>query len=249
MRWVFGLLFLLNGLCFFFGFFLLRPSGELEFVEPSPLTSQTVTSMIVLLKESRLATTSEEPVENDNLNNVVVSDSIPSVAEPRTQLQSHQAPKCFKIGPFQSTLDADRFHAQVGLGDGAWKIDDHAEAVDTAYWVYIPPATNRDESRSTLRNLQVMGVDSFIVSRGEYVNAVSLGTFQKKDSAETLKEQVAAMGFEVSIQEQARSKSSAWLYLQANSAMDQKLIQESALGDVKVSIFSCEMFAQEQILP
>lgn len=248
MRGVFSLLFLINLLCFFFGFFWIRPSGELELVEPSPMVSQASASSVILLNESKLASTSEEPVEKDSVN---MSDSSQQslVPEDAGRPRDTSSPKCFKLGPFGSTLDADRFHARVGLGEGAWKIDDHVESFDTTYWVYIPPAASDEESRASLRALQMMGVDSFVVSRGEFVNAVSLGTFQKRDSAEALKEQVIAMGFDVAIQEHTQSKSSVWLYLQANTANDQKLIQKNAIDSIKVSVFSCEMFAREQIFP
>lgn len=249
MRWVFGLLFVFNGVCLVFGLSLLRPSAELELVAPSPLVSQAKTNVIVLLKERRLAATSEEPVENVSIERKMEAESSSGIQTAALKSQVQEAPRCFKLGPFASSTDADKFHALVGLDDGAWKIEDHAEARDLSFWVYIPPSETREESFASLRNLQMMGVDSFVVSRGEHANAISLGTFQKKESAETLREKVAAMGFNAAVQEMVRSQSKIWLYLQANSLSDQRSIQAKAMGDIQASIFSCEMFAREQILP
>lgn len=81
------------------------------------------------------------------------------------------------------------------------------------FWVHIPPAQSREAALRTLRELHSRGVDSFVVASGADANAISLGSFQSKDSALGVQERLAAVGYQTRVREQPRGGDAVWVVL------------------------------------
>ena len=81
------------------------------------------------------------------------------------------------------------------------------------HWVYIKPEKTRSAAIETLRKLQSERVDSFMVTEGEYSNAISLGYFSKIESAKMIMEQQKAKGYDAHAILKAREEEAIWLAL------------------------------------
>ncbi len=63
--------------------------------------------------------------------------------------------------------------------------------------VYIEPAASRDAARRVLRELEGQSIGGQVVPAGPLENAVTLGVFAERESAEVLAARVAAFGYSV----------------------------------------------------
>jgi hypothetical protein len=247
MRWVVYLLGVTNALVFSAFLFVSVPSDGFRLVDPVPLSKQGQAASILLLKENSIGETGEESV--GNVSALAVGAMNDSIRGESTEEKVPQSPKCYKLGPFSSTVDADLFHARIGVGNDAWLVDSEINEGNKLYWTYIPPSDTKDAALAMLRSLQMQGIDSFVLSSGDNVNAISLGTFKKHDSAEALKNRVAELGFDARVTTKPEVKPVYWLYLQAGALVDQMKIEATAEDGIQARVFSCEIFAQGKLLP
>lgn len=251
MRWVFYALFLFNVGFFAFGFFVVNPNSELQLIEPSPIAQAQEHNRVILLKDWRDINAGSKTSEEKEITGITIEEAnqIPTMKGIERFDSNPEKAKCYRIGPFDSDTSAESYQLKIGFNDGLARIDEQPESIDTTFWVYIPPAYTKEEALVTLRSLQVSGVDSFVVLKGQFTHSVSLGTFKKLESAEALKTRVAALGYQVEIDSQEIVRKSFWLYLKAPEIEQQKSIESAAQVGPNLSVFSCEMFAQDKIFP
>ncbi|MCY1350115.1 Sporulation related domain protein [compost metagenome] len=95
------------------------------------------------------------------------------------------------------------------------------QAVDandgTDYWVYLPPLASRQASLWQLRELQARKIDSYIITEGDLADGISLGIFQRQDSAESVAERLRAAGYEALIRELPRARRDYWVQIAPES--------------------------------
>lgn len=250
MRWIFYSLFVLNAMVFAGFFFVISPDADVQFVESVPTDGAKVKGSIVLLGEQESG--GREGVDNTKIADQI--ESIPSTTEqvpqePMVSDRETEETMCYRLGPFNSHSAAEGYQVDATIDNGIWKIDSKEESTDMRFWVYVPAAATKEEALATLKSLQVLGVDSFVVSKGEFANAISLGMFKKSDSANVLRSKVAALGFNVEVDQKSNIKRSYWLYLKVPSGSQQKVLETQVKNKILSSVFSCEMFAQDKIFP
>lgn len=105
---------------------------------------------------------------------------------------------------------------------------DAAAGID--YWVYMPPLASRQASLWQLRELQARKIDSYIITEGDLTDGISLGIFQRKDSADSVVERLKAAGYEALIRELARSQHDYWVQVAPESSrlIDDSLVRQLA---------------------
>lgn len=81
------------------------------------------------------------------------------------------------------------------------------------HWVHIPPLDSKASALRQLKELQARSIDSFIVSEGEFANAISLGSFQNRDSAITVQARVRSAGYPAEVREIRRDLRQHWVVL------------------------------------
>lgn len=140
-------------------------------------------------------------------------EGVASVAPPSGPLPPTPLAGCPAVGPFPSSEEARPVLEALAAG-GHTAADRLVEATDVpVYWVYLPPAPTRETAQRRLRELHDKGIDSFIVAQGEDVNAISLGSFQNRDSAMGIHDRLRAAGYPVVIREQRKTLRQHWLVL------------------------------------
>lgn len=248
MKWVFYSLFGLNLLCFMFGFFVVDPRSEVQFVEPAPTQIKEKMGRLTLLDERR--TNSIKLGDGDS--GIQGKSTNASAGEPLANAspgQIHHPEKCYRFGPFSSLKETNEYQSHLDRAGAEWRVQAEPVSSRTSFWVYIPAANSRDEALMTLKNLQISGVDSYIVGKGVDANAISLGTFKKIDSANALKEKLSGLGYQAEISEKKDVKNSYWAFLRLTDESGEPQALEVSKGALVNSIISCEMFAQDKIIP
>jgi cell division protein FtsN len=125
--------------------------------------------------------------------------------------------QCFNVGPFPSSVVAQGFGSNLSAKGFSVRIESRkAEGKD--YWIYVPPFTNRAKAEERLRELRSKGVESFVVAEGAFVNAISLGHFSKKESAESFREKLLLAGVTAEYREMANTGAAGWVYAAPGSA-------------------------------
>lgn len=108
------------------------------------------------------------------------------------------------------------------------------QAVDAAagvdFWVYLPPLASRQASLWQLRELQARKIDSYIITEGDLTDGISLGIFQRKDSADSVVERLKAAGYEALVRDLARSQHDYWAQIapQSGRLVDDALMRQLA---------------------
>lgn len=95
--------------------------------------------------------------------------------------------------------DAERAQARLrGDGLGA-KTTARTTEQASSFWVYLPPAPNREETNRRIEALKARGFSDYFVVQdpGRWRNALSLGLFRSAESAEKFLEEVRGKGFDI----------------------------------------------------
>ncbi len=103
------------------------------------------------------------------------------------------------------------------LRKGGIQLESYSESIrrDPVFWVYLKQTKTRADALEQLRKLHVKGIDAFIVAEGPDVNAISLGFFTKKDSADKIQKERKDQGFDALVMQKDRLRDQYWLVLQA----------------------------------
>ncbi|HSO06410.1 MAG TPA: SPOR domain-containing protein [Pelomicrobium sp.] len=94
--------------------------------------------------------------------------------------------------------EADRVRARLESDGLAAKTSARTGEHPSSFWVYLPPAANREETNRRIEALKTRGLtDYFVVQdQGRWRNALSLGLFRSEESAQKFLEEVRAKGFD-----------------------------------------------------
>lgn len=133
----------------------------------------------------------------------------PALAGPQSAVAE---PGCPAIGPVPAADAAAVVAALEAEGFAAAPVSTEV-APTVVFWVHIPPAQSREAALRALRELHSRGVDSFVVASGVDANAISLGSFQSRDSALGVQERLAAVGYQTRIREQPKGGGAVWVVL------------------------------------
>lgn len=194
MKWLFGLILLLNVLvAVWFG--LLSGEDDSELVKRSQPANS---GSIVLLAEREEA----KPSAPEAFAHIASTDS-----------------QCYSLGPFKSTEEATGAVMQLkaqGWLSVARKSEDR---VPKGYWVYIPPAKDKNAAKKTLRDMHAANVDSFLITKGPNTNAISVGIYSDLKYAEERRAELASKGFDIKLEERFTNKTLFWVDLTAEGAL------------------------------
>ena len=118
-----------------------------------------------------------------------------------------QSPMCAIVADFPTVDEAYSFMSESSNRGFSAVLNLTGEALTPQFRVYIPPLSSRSIATITLDGLSAaasnagLEVETYLITRGSLANAIALGVFALPDSAELVREQVAALGYSVQIQE------------------------------------------------
>lgn len=191
MRWILIILLMCNGIYFLWQYYLVPPESGHQ-VAPSQLQDE----------GERLLLVSELPaIETGSSAGSQVTEAPAKPEEPLV---------CLKIGPFKDEVTGK----QVVTRLAALEIRPRMETIKVPgkpnYWVHIPPRNSRKVAIKLLRELQSKNIDSFLISRGELENGISLGIFTKLTSAEGVASERVKQGYDARVLTVPSSRKELW---------------------------------------
>lgn len=265
MRLVFLFFLLLNAGYFFWqsGYFREPVSNnEIETAQPQGVASLT------LLRERGLggvetANRPVKPVPAPAVEAPVVKPApqppAPSISEtvtteppPQTQPQQSAAETsppvalaCFTFGPFDKEETANKAMEAIIAAGGDVKRRQVEQRTPRAYWVYLPSMESYADAQERVKELRKKGIsDLFIMGKGEKQNAISLGLFSSKATADQRLEEVSALGLQPAIETQYRVTMLEWLDIEVESSRITTIATITAIADdyitATLSQHSCE---------
>ena len=159
---------------------------------------------------------------------------------------------CYLIGPMVDKRIATRMRIRMGYGNTV-KVVSQSTQLPAVFKVYIEPQATRQAALSLEKRLKSDGFDSYAEPNGEDANAVALGVFSKRESAEGVASKGLEKGYEVKIEERKREKKMFYIALGEleTADFDQEIIEkvQAEFPDVKIEEKSCKSLALLKSFP
>jgi hypothetical protein len=127
---------------------------------------------------------------------------------------------CRVWGPFTEAPQFASLQARISELGTASEIRSSELAGEPDYLVFIETGNNVDTARRTLQELETQSIDSYIIAGGPYLNSVSVGVFSRGDRAINQQLRVAALGYDVKVQELVRSQTVFHLVARVPESLD-----------------------------
>ncbi|MNO78464.1 Sporulation related domain protein [compost metagenome] len=147
---------------------------------------------------------------------------------PSASSQSATSSACIYLGSFPEEARAKQLEQRLLSLDVQANIQVLDASAGTDYWVYLPPLASRQASLLQLRELQARRIDSYVITEGDLADGISLGIFQRQDSAEAVVERLRGAGYDALIRELPRARRDYWVQIAPKSrrlADDSLLLQ------------------------
>ena len=104
---------------------------------------------------------------------------------------------CSVSRPFANLREAMSHATRLDAAGGRAEVREVVARGRPDHVVYIEPAASRDAARRVLRELEGQSITGQVVAAGSLANAVTLGVFAERESADVLAARVAAFGYAV----------------------------------------------------
>lgn len=190
MKWLFYLLALANSgaLALQYWYFPAPGSSASE----GAALSQPSSPRLVLVSEL------ERPPKKRDAASPAERDTLPipeSADKPEPPEPVAPVPVCYRISGLPDEEQADALAARLRRQKAEIRGRHLQQAMETRYWVSLPPFPSRAAAAPTIRRLQRGGInDHYFVNTDPNRNAISLGVFSNPEGAERRRAQVARLG-------------------------------------------------------
>lgn len=119
---------------------------------------------------------------------------------------------CYSLGPFSGVGGAGEAANTLKSLGLLTTIREETRRELRGYWIYLPPFPSRKDAIQVTRMLKERGVKDFlIVPSGSKKNAISLGFFRSRESAEQHRARIQALGLLPQFDENYRENNGFWL--------------------------------------
>lgn len=194
-----------------------QPDAEAGRQPPEPLVSAA---------EALVAQSEEVPEQK-----AVGPDSARQLASPRY---------CSRIGPFDDSAAAQGVRAYLVDRGGKVEVSEETNNIRVGFWVMVPPQRDRVSARVLSEKLKAKGIKDFwIIPKGEYQHAVSLGVFSQQANASAFAKRVAEKGFAVNTVEKFKERTAVWLRYQGATFIPPMEIRSRAPDGVQAEHQDC----------
>ena len=199
MRNLFFVFLAANFFIFMFYYYLPEDKGQQQASIPVG------TKQLVLLSEvDKAALTQQNEVEPVD------------VEQPKATKAKSVVRKCFTIGPFRDEKEISGFNTQIKDKVKKTSVRERTEKQHWRYWVYLSSQSTRSKAVQRAADLAKKGLkDYYVIARGEYKNAVSLGHFKDKSLAENRFEKIKKMGYKPKMKAIEKEFTLYWLDYQS----------------------------------
>lgn len=125
--------------------------------------------------------------------------------------------QCVLVGPYENNDLAQQALQKLQAKEINARLYQMEIGVPSGYQVYLDGFENRAQAKKRLDELHAIGVDSFIVPKGEFINTIALGSFDQESAAKNQIDKFAAQGIGAKVRESKRPAVEIWLALPPES--------------------------------
>lgn len=179
------------------------PARSLPSSKPAPAPSPVSAPVAVLPASVQVSPPSESPSKPDH----PADAAAPAAAKPGTLV-------CLEWGDF-SGPDLERASAALSALQLADKLSRRQIERDIGYWVYFPPLKNKAAVNRKIAELKALGIREYFVVQGSgrWQNAISLGVFKTKESAQNFLQGLNSKGVRTARVGERASKLKATIFM------------------------------------
>ncbi|GGC84044.1 hypothetical protein [Marinobacter halophilus] len=156
---------------------------------------------------------------------------------------------CLRFGWIDTREDADQLAAQFARPFLIQELDRELSPLN---WVMIPPQP-REAALAQFQDLYARGVESYVVTDGEYRNAISLGLFESRAAAESVFKEKIQQNLNVVLVNFPRNRIGYALVLGVEPHRETEMVQaveaENHNSFDFVEIYACEGVASPEKNP
>ncbi len=122
------------------------------------------------------------------------------------------AQTCLAMGPFKADQPVEDLLIWLKGNGGEVTSRWSEQQTPSRYWVYLPPLETVQQARVVLRRLKDDGLEDYVrVMRGPMRNAISLGLFSRRDTADRRLVELRAKGYDPQLDIRYKSERVRWL--------------------------------------
>jgi hypothetical protein len=141
---------------------------------------------------------------------------------------------CLSLGPFSTPADLRKAMNTLMPQVESIQFREVAAVSLRGYRVFLPAAGSRAQALETARALSAKGIsDYYVVTAGDQQDTISLGIFRELENASKRREEVAALGYNPTIETRTEPVQQWWIDLAAPPGFDwQTALPDSGLKAV-----------------
>ncbi|MBD3639367.1 MAG: hypothetical protein HUJ18_00085, partial [Marinobacter sp.] len=218
MRWLALLLLCVNLMLWYF-------AGVLQ---PPDRSSETLSGTLPRVASLKSPAEPEAPPEvsapdpDVRSAKAAASDAMPASPEP---VPVGPPLQCVRMGWLESREAARAIlSGMTALEDVVVEIEEVERERPPLNWVLIPPQPP-EAARRQFRDIQRQGIDSYLVTEGEYRNAISLGLFESREAAISVLEEKKRQNLNAVLANYDRNQISYALDFEAEPDLAEDLVQ------------------------
>ncbi len=128
---------------------------------------------------------------------------------------------CLSLGPFSTPADLRKAMNTLMPQVESIQFREVAAVSLRGYRVFLPAAGSRAQALETARALSAKGItDYYVVTAGDQQDTISLGIFRELENATKRREQVAALGYNPTVETRTEPVQQWWIDLAAPAGFD-----------------------------
>ena len=203
----------------------------MRMLQPEPETPPAVIRMSTPVKKlPTIELVEVQSSTSDSATPVVIEQPEQSV-EPQEQPMPEAGPMaCIRVGPFETIEEYATLENELNQLFDRVQTRESRSIVDKGYWVYLQAYDSRAQASQVMKALTSAGArDFYIVPEGSMQNAISLGVYDRRQSAERRREQLNNLGLTMDFMIEPQTEIETRYYLEAGpvNALNPTLIELS----------------------
>jgi hypothetical protein len=147
------------------------------------------------------------------------------------KLVEEKETNCKAIGPFSSLTIGQAVLERLISMDLAVQLKALDSVLDEYYYrVLIPPVESLEVAFRNLRELQSLGIDSYVITQGEDSLGISMGVYSNAFTAEEVRRKLARDGYPTSVRQVSRIAREYWIFSMDDGDLD---VEEEIMKSIK----------------
>ena len=172
---------------------------------------------------------SERPGDTVASANMQSSQEVSKISKPNAKVDKKLSPSmapaktCYSLGPILDEKNSKKLEQKLKQNGFEPKHKAITDKEPKSYWVYFPAEKTLEDAKAVENQLKIANAsDYFIIRKGKYTNAISLGLYNDYSRAKLRVGRLKKLGFNPKIQTRYKEVTRHWLDFQET---DQKRLK------------------------